>query len=161
MTGSSAHVSSTGSGSYAAHSGLTCTIPANTLQNGDVLQTCTLTTITSGVTPGGYAQQLRAGSTILSEIQAPVVPGDTPQRSATWCWWTTVLAPPGAAAATWTGVMTGQNTGFTSGSGNSETQPVPLATNGALVWTIYDEWGNVGGTGEDTATLKALTVIRW
>ena len=154
------NTSTSGSGTFVNHS-LTCTIDAGKLTIGSELEICSGWQWTAGAAPPALNIQWKAGSVILNN---PPGNGPTPlagvTRNGEYCLSTTVGAVPGAAAATYNHIKANLATtsvGTEIYSHGAVSQPVNLATNGALVFQQASRWLDAG-TGTSSITQQWMRV---
>ena len=155
-SGGNSNASNSNSGSDVPHN-LTCSIDANFLRtNSQVLACAQVKLVTDTVVPN-LLLKLKAGSTTLAAGTAITPQVSITQGNIELCWLTIVGGEPGPSVATSTGPLAYPSafTGTTDSS--STTQPVPLATNGVLVWTFTSQWATAG-TAVNMVTLNSFVV---
>lgn len=147
--------SSSGSGSDYNHN-LTYSIPANYLTAGKLLRVTLGWKMTTGAS-ANLTIKLKAGSTLLSQNVAGVPTGSVTGMTFATVFYLQAIDVPGAAAnvqilpisnyASYTNVL----------NINNVTNPVALATNGALSLVASTLW-SAAGTGTNAITLSQMIV---
>lgn len=151
--------SGSGSGSDFNHTGAACSIPANTLFAGDVLNVRIYGRLVTGAT----------GTTILAGLKQSTTTdiirttGASTGNSVAGNYWfldflLVVSADPGASVSV-TGYAGNILVGMRDTFNSSQTGPVNLATNGVLSLTPFTRWSAAGGS-DNEIDVRGMIVTR-
>lgn len=149
--------SASGSGAYVVMTP-NYTIPANALTSGRAMRVTVGFKFTTGSAVPVFHWQLRAGSTVIAQINPSAFLASQPGLSVSTVINIQALAAPGAAVNVETDAVAspgGLNIPLTGT--NQIAQPVALATNGALTLQAATQW-DTAGTGTNTVQIVSLTV---
>jgi hypothetical protein len=146
QSGGDVNNASSGSGSYFNHS-LSCTVPTALMTAKAYLDVCHAFTLVTGSTAPTIQFQLRAGSVQIAESPTLAPGNNVTANTITVCF--TVLFDAAQSASTNT---FSQVTGWT----NIKVQPVAVATNADVAFTVGTKWSGAG-TGTQTATQRFTT----
>jgi hypothetical protein len=157
-TGSSGSTndSSSGSGAFTNHTP-TISIPASYITTGRGLRILLWLRFTTGSAAPSLDLRIRLGGTTVAQIGTNAPANNLATKTYGMEFVLMGLAAAGASANTET-MLVGSSNGFANQIlFNSVSQPVALATNGALTLDFGSQW-NSAGTGTNTLTLMGITV---
>ena len=149
LSGGDINNSSSGSGSDYIHS-LSFTIPTLQLYTNTLIEACVMYRLVTGTSAPALIPKFKIAGTTFATVNAITIGNNIASRTAVLCYNTLVLADPGAAVNTFTGIQVDPENISDANSASTSTQPITAATNGTLALTFTTQWGSVG-TGVNTA----------
>jgi hypothetical protein len=138
---------------------LACTTTPKDHKANTVIDACALITVTTGLSAPQAIVKLKSGSagaTILVS-NAAFLPANGSVTNGWVCFKALIKDPPGASVPTYASFVTYPSATADARDSNATAQPIPLATNGNLVWTVTWQWGSTG-TGTNNAKLEAFVL---
>jgi hypothetical protein len=138
---------------------LACTTTPKDHKANTVMDACALMTVTTGTTAPQAIVKLKSGSAGTTTLvsNAAFLPANSSVTNGWICFKAVLTAAPGAAVPIYTSFVTYPSATADARDSNATAQPVNLATNGNLVWTVTWQWGSAG-TGTNTAKLEAFVL---
>jgi hypothetical protein len=138
---------------------LACTTTPKDHKANTVVDACALITVTTGTSAPQAIIKLKSGSAGTTTLvsNAAFLPANSSVTNGWICFKAVITTVPSAAVPTYASFVTYPSATAEARDSNATAQPVNLATNGNLVWTVTWQFGSAG-TGTNSAKLEAFVL---